>query len=62
MKTMYQKVKHLVIGAAAAGGVAFIQTLEVDGAAIFGTEPWWPLAAAGAGFLIAELGALAKNE
>ncbi|MCY4119305.1 MAG: hypothetical protein OXG72_00080 [Acidobacteria bacterium] len=62
MKSVASSVKHAVIAAGAAGGVAFVQSLEVFGAAEFANEPWWAIAAAVATFLVAELQKLEGDE
>ena len=48
-------LKHLVLAALIAAAVAFLQTVSTDGATIFGTEPYWPVIAAGLTLGVAEL-------
>lgn len=62
MKSVVTRLKHLAIAAGAAGAVAFLQTLSVDGAQVFGTEPWWPVAAAAITLGVAELEKLEADE
>ena len=53
---------NILKSAAVAGGVAFLQRAEIVGAADFGSEPWWALAAAALTLGIAELSDLAEDD